>query len=101
MGCVWLALIVASAIQPAAAVPGRGTTVAVSVNARSMQPGELVVLTIVPATPVSSLEVKAFGKKIPAFPTGDRHWAALVGIDVLQKPGPYTIAVEARGPTVS
>jgi len=68
---------------------------ALSFASRAAQPGELVVATIagpnrtVANTPVT---VKAFGHSIPAFPTGEREWQALIGIDLDVKPGTYPVS---------
>src|SRR5262245_2574569 len=70
-------------------------TIDISVHARSIRPGELAVLTIVPATGSDSVQVRAFDRDIPAFRTGDRSWEALVGIDLDVPPGKYAVTVTA------
>jgi len=71
----------------------------VAVAARALQPGELVVLTM-RVDGASSVQVKVFGRDIPAFKKSEGTWVALFGIDLDQKPGPYTAAVAAQvGPT--
>jgi murein DD-endopeptidase MepM/ murein hydrolase activator NlpD len=72
----------------------------VSVAARSIQPGELIVLTITPRRAATAVDVNVFGKQFRAFPAGDGVWRALVGIDVLQKPDSYTMEIDARMPAV-
>jgi len=72
-------------------------------NARSVQPGELVVLTIASSSALSSIEVKAFdhaqrAQPLPASATRPHAWIALVGIDLDARPGTYTVSVSGTGP---
>jgi len=73
------------------AAPPIGVTAA----ARSIRPGELVVLTVAPPAATSSLHVRAFARDIPAFKVSDRTWRALVGIDLATTPGTYKVAISA------
>ena len=57
-------------------------TIDISAHARSIRPGELVVLTVVPPAGSESVQIRAFDRDVPAFRTGDRTWEALVGIDL-------------------
>ena len=96
MGPRFVAL--AAGVLAVVAVSAADRGVAVSFASRAAQPGELVVATIAApgeASPRSSVSVKAFGRSIPAFPTGDGEWQALVGIDLDVKPGthPVTVAI--------
>jgi murein DD-endopeptidase MepM/ murein hydrolase activator NlpD len=72
--------------------------------ARSMQPGELVVLTIESAALIKDVRVIAFGAETRAFPIDNvdmpraalaRRWQALIGIDLDTAPGKYTVRVRA------
>lgn len=68
----------------------------VSHRARSLQPGEVVVLTIVSSRPLKQVQAKAFGREFRCFENGTTSkWAALVGIDLDTKPGRYAVAIEA------
>jgi hypothetical protein len=88
-----LSLFAAVIVAPAARGDSRHGAVSVAVDARSVQPGELVVLTIdAPAT--ARLRVDAFDRAIPAFRT-DAAWRALVGIDLDVKPGAYAVSIAA------
>lgn len=75
---------------------GVGTTAQASLTvthaARSLRPGELVVLTITaPATvPVT---VRAFGRSWPAVRTESGEWRALIGIDLATKPGRHDVVI--------
>ena len=74
-------------------------TVDTVVAARSLQPGELIVFTSTVSAKPSRVEVTLFGRRTTAFPLPDGRWRALVGIDLDQKPGPYTALVEAALPS--
>jgi len=68
-------------------------SVTVKHTARALQPGELVVLTIVTAQAVSQLQVRAFDQEFAPFAVDERTWKALIGIDLDVKPGSYLVAV--------
>ena len=63
--------------------------------ARSLQPGEVVVLTIGTGTRADAVHVRAFNRDMPALRVDALHWRALVGIDLDVRPGRHPIAVEA------
>ena len=73
----------------------------ISVKARSLQPGELVVLTAATLDPVKIVRVRAFDRDIPAFQLDSRTWQALVGIDLDVRPGRYSVAIDAGTDTRS
>jgi hypothetical protein len=66
----------------------------VAVNARAIQPGELVVLAIATAAPVDDLRVHAFGRAQPHYRTGPRAWRALVGVDLDAVPGRHSVTID-------
>ena len=66
-----------------------------SVQSRTLQPGELVVLSIATAGAVDRVRVRAFDRDVPAFRVDDRAWRALVGIDLDVRPGTYPVTVDA------
>jgi murein DD-endopeptidase MepM/ murein hydrolase activator NlpD len=70
----------------------------VTAHARSYQPGELVVFTVDAPPQVDAVRVGAFGREIPSYRVDDRHWRALVGIDLDVRPGPYRVDVDASAP---
>ena len=70
---------------------------AVTVHARSVQPGELVVLSIALPQPRPAVRVRAFDRDVPAFAVSDTEWRALVGIDLDRKPGDYRVSIDAGG----
>jgi hypothetical protein len=72
----------------------------ISARARSMQPGEVVVLSIGNEGRSDSVRVRAFNQSIPTYRDGDA-WTAMVGIDLDTKPGTYQVAVESgSGPDI-
>jgi murein DD-endopeptidase MepM/ murein hydrolase activator NlpD len=70
---------------------------AVDVDARSVQPGEVVLVTITAPTATRSVSVRAFNRQIQAFAVGEGKWEAIVGIDLDVKPGTTTMSVEGGG----
>ena len=72
-------------------------SLAVTVQARSVQPGELVVLSIALPEPRGVVRVRAFDRAVPAYAVDATTWRALVGIDLDTKPGEYHVAVDAGG----
>src|SRR5258708_22205231 len=67
----------------------------ITARSRSLQPGELVVLSIVLPEAADQIRVRAFDRNVPAYPDDDRAWRALVGIDLDVKPGTYPVTVDA------
>ena len=86
-----LALVCAAAIPAAESID-------VAVAARSIQPGELVVLTVTAPPGVDRIRVRAFNRDVAAFKDGERTWRALVGIDldVMRLPGDRTKIKQSR-----
>jgi murein DD-endopeptidase MepM/ murein hydrolase activator NlpD len=78
---------------------------AVSHRARSLQPGEVVLLTVESARPLRQLQVRAFDRAFPCFQAADpTRWSGLVGIDLDTKPGAYVVNVtglDAEGKAVA
>jgi murein DD-endopeptidase MepM/ murein hydrolase activator NlpD len=70
--------------------------IAIATAARALQPGELVVVTLIPGPEAADVQVTAFGRPVLAFRIGADRWQALVGIDLDQRPGAYTIKADAR-----
>lgn len=82
-----------------------GSEVTVSHRARSLQPGEVVVLTVESGRPLRELRATAFGRSFACFKTADPlKWSGLIGIDLDTKPGPYVVKVtglDAEGKPVT
>jgi murein DD-endopeptidase MepM/ murein hydrolase activator NlpD len=74
-------------------------------RARSLQPGEVVLLEIESLQPLRRLRTAAFSREFSLFAeAGERRWSGLVGIDLDTKPGRYSIRVigaDAAGGDVS
>lgn len=66
----------------------------VSVAARALQPGEVVVLTVAADDEPSAVSVRAFGRAIPAYRVAAGRWQALIGIDIDQSPGGHTVSID-------
>ena len=70
----------------------------VTAKSRSVQPGEVVLLTVTASVDVDRLRVRAFGQDVAVFPASSSArttWEALVGIDLDVKPGTYAVAIDA------
>jgi murein DD-endopeptidase MepM/ murein hydrolase activator NlpD len=67
--------------------------VSVKTSARALQPGEIVLLTMVTPAPVDNLEVRAFNRTVTPLRTGPNEWQAVVGIDLATTPGRYGISI--------
>jgi murein DD-endopeptidase MepM/ murein hydrolase activator NlpD len=67
----------------------------VDLQARAVQPGEVVVTTIETPADVESVHVAALGHAAVPFQLAPGRWRALLGIDLDVKPGTYPISVDA------
>jgi murein DD-endopeptidase MepM/ murein hydrolase activator NlpD len=75
--------------------PGGDAAIGVTVAARSMQPGELVVLTIAAPDPAQPVRVRAFDREWPTFALATREVRVLIGIDLGVRPGRYSVEIAA------
>ena len=73
----------------------------VSISARALQPGELVVLTLGLPEPAGAVHVRAFDRDWPVFADDERTWRAVIGIDLDVAPGDHaaSIRVDSRAGT--
>jgi murein DD-endopeptidase MepM/ murein hydrolase activator NlpD len=69
----------------------------VSVAARSIQPGELLVVTVDGAATADSVDVTAFRQTFHAFKISDSRWQSLIGIDLDQRAGTAMLRIAAHG----
>ena len=69
--------------------------ITITAKSRSLQPGELVVLSIALAEPADQVHVRAFDHDVVAYRDGEREWRALVGVDLDVKPGTHRVTVDA------
>ncbi len=67
----------------------------VSHVARSLQPGEVVLIRAESAGPLDSMQGRAFEKTFLLYPSGDgRVWQGLIGIDLETPPGNYQVSLK-------
>ena len=69
--------------------------VAVGTTARSIQPGELVLLTLTTSEAVDVVRVRAFERDLKPARVSSTRWDVLIGIDLDIKPGAYEVLVTA------
>jgi hypothetical protein len=68
-----------------------------TLKARSIRPGELVLLTLTSSETLERVAVSVFNRRITAFDLDEgRRWGAMVGVDLDQRPGRYTVVVEGE-----
>jgi len=80
------------------AVFGQGAATAgidIRTRARSLRPGELVVVSLRLDADASAVKIRLFDRATDAYRLGPGRWEALVGIDLDQPPGEYVLAAEA------
>ena len=65
----------------------------VAAKARSVRPGELVVLTVSARQDVAEVRARAFDRDLPTFVVDPRTWRVLVGIDLDVAPRTYTVDI--------
>lgn len=94
VGIVGLAAVVLCGVSLRAS--GHLDELSVSVDSRSQQPGELLLVTLTGASAASEVRVGAFGRTITAYATAREQWQALVPIDLEQATGRYDLIATAR-----
>jgi murein DD-endopeptidase MepM/ murein hydrolase activator NlpD len=67
----------------------------VSVEARAVQPGEVVLLTVTSKQDISDVRVHVFDRDLAAFRIDPRTWRVLVGVDLETIPRTYWAEVTA------
>ena len=72
-----------------------GNEVSLVIRARSLQPGEVVVLVVTAPASVERLRARVFGRDVPVFRIDGRTWQAVVGIDLAARPGRHVASVSA------
>ena len=92
------AAIVGGVVSTAPLAVAGGADGTVSVAARSIQPGELVVLTLTTSSTPGGVRAHAFGRELPTIRASSTEWRILVGIDLETKPGRYDVSL-TTGPT--
>ncbi len=64
-------------------------------QARSLQPGEVVLLRVSAPAALSEVSGEAFGKPLLFFQANPGEWLALAGIDLAAKPAEHSVSIEA------
>jgi len=69
-------------------------------KARSLQPGEIVLVNAEASQPMAGLRAVAFGHEFPMFTNENGvNWTGLIGIDLDTKPGTYDLVLRGRDRT--
>jgi murein DD-endopeptidase MepM/ murein hydrolase activator NlpD len=84
------------AISALLALVSTAPEVAITVRARAYQPGELLAVTLTAERATVEMRLRAFGQLVPVFDAGDGTWQALIGIDIDQRPGVYSLVAEGK-----
>jgi murein DD-endopeptidase MepM/ murein hydrolase activator NlpD len=74
---------------------GVDRTLTVAVEARGIQTGEVVLLTVTTSEPVDVVRIHAFERDVPTFAVDALRWRALVGIDLDVTLGDHVVTIEA------
>ncbi len=75
---------------------GAQDTLTMTVAARSVAPGELLVLTLTVPPDANAVIVRIFDREVPAFRIATTLWRAIVGIDLETRGGHYAVSLVAR-----
>jgi murein DD-endopeptidase MepM/ murein hydrolase activator NlpD len=68
----------------------------ITFRARSLQPGEVILLNVVGTPATKAMTAEAFGRSFRLnVDSGTQNWSGLVGIDLTTKPGNYSIKIKA------
>ncbi len=89
-------IVLLAALLQTPTTPQGSAAIAVSAAARSIRPGEIVVLTIGAPDPAAAVTVRAFDRDWTVFTDG-RRTRVLIGIDLAVTPGRYPVAIAAGG----
>lgn len=68
----------------------------VAVTARSVRPGEVLLVTVTAGPGDAPVAVRAFERNWPVYALDQGRWRALVGIDLDTRPGRYSVIVTTR-----
>ena len=60
--------------------------------------GDAVLVSVDASSPLTMLEGDAFRRPVMFWPSGERQWQGLIGIDLEVEPGTYDLQVRATGP---
>jgi len=91
-----LAIVSSSVVLSATIASAQSLSVAVRSGAARQ--GELLVVIVTSAADAERVSVSAFERDWPTERIGTATWRALVGIDMDQRPGRYTLAATTDQP---
>ncbi len=96
--CVGCVLVVFSLNISTGTAGQIATALEVTHQARSLQPGEAVLITIRNPRPLAKVVGDAFGRQFLFYSSSDpRVWRGLIGIDLETKPGRYSVQIDGTG----
>jgi hypothetical protein len=78
---------------------GSAPTVSIAHEARAVQPGELIVLTVIPSWSADDMTASAFGRALHPFKADAGTWKVLVGIDLDTPAGKQIVTLGVSGPS--
>ena len=87
------AALLAAVLSPVSAQRPPAPAPSIDLRARTMRPGEVLLVSVTAPVEVASVVVQAFDRPTPAYRLANGTWNAVVGIDLDQAPGEYRIAV--------
>ncbi len=68
-------------------------------QARALQPGEAVLISVASAIPLRSVSGRFLGTEVAFYPTHDAsHWEGLVGLDLEIQPGDHAVEITLTDP---
>jgi len=88
-----LSLLVLAALSMVGAAP---EAIHIAARSRSLQPGEIVVLSITAPAAAADVRVRAFDRDASVYRDDNGEWRAVIGIDLDVKPGTYRVSVAAN-----
>lgn len=83
------------ALLSATLLAGQAPVLSVRAAARSIQPGEVVRLTVTTAAPITALDVRAFDRRFTPFQLDANTWQVLLGVDLDVRPGRHIVSLAA------
>jgi murein DD-endopeptidase MepM/ murein hydrolase activator NlpD len=89
------------AVPPTAPPAGAPAAISVATAARSLRPGEIVILTITVPAGTERVTVRAFDRDITAYNVDEVTWRAILGIDLAVTARSYGVAIAAHQGTTS
>ena len=92
---LWTVAVAAAACLAVSLGAQTSSPISLSVTARALQPGEVVMVTVAAPSGVDHIDVQAFDHKWTPYRSDSGSWKVLVGIDLDIKPGTYPLVVSA------